>query len=153
MVLNSDISTWKKIGFVYGHGSSTSPINYSFEDKNLTAGTDFTYRLKQIDYSGNFEYSKEIEIKITPAEISLYQNYPNPFNPVTDIKFTLPKDARVTLKIYNIIGEEVTSLINGFEKAGFHNVQFNGSNLASGTYFYRLQTGNYIQTRKMILLK
>ena len=136
-----------------GHGNSNSPKEYSFIDKNLTGGTNFVYRLKQIDNDGQYQYSKEVEVKVVPKDINLLQNYPNPFNPVTEIKFTLPEAARVTLRVYNIIGQEVASLINGIEEAGFHSAKFEGSNLPSGTYIYRLQTGSFIQTKKMLLLK
>ena len=146
-------SQWEKIGFVQGHGNSNSPKEYSFMDKNLTGGTNFVYRLKQIDNDGKYEYSKEVEVKVVPKDINLLQNYPNPFNPVTEIKFTLPEAARVTLRVYNIIGQEVASLVNGIEEAGFHSVKFEGSNLPSGTYIYRLQAGSVVQTKKMVLLK
>ena len=146
-------SQWEKIGFVQGHGNSNSPKEYSFIDKNLIGGTQFSYRLRQIDNDGKYEYSKEIEVEVVPKEINLLQNYPNPFNPVTEIRFTLPEAAKVTLKVYNIIGQEVASLINGIEEAGFHSVKFGGSSLPSGTYIYRLQTGGFVQTKKMLLLK
>ena len=146
-------SQWEKVGFMQGHGNSNSPKEYSFTDKNLTGGTNFVYRLKQIDNDGQYEYSKEIEVEVVPKDINLLQNYPNPFNPVTEIKFTLPEATRVTLRVYNIIGQEVASLVNGIEEAGYHNVSFDGSKLSSGTYIYRLQTNNFIQTKKMVLLK
>ena len=144
---------WEKVGFVQGHGNSNSPKEYSYTDKNLTGGTDFVYRLKQIDNDGKYQYSKEVEVEVVPKEINLLQNYPNPFNPVTEIKFTLPEATRVTLRVYNIIGQEVVSLVNGVEEAGFHSVKFEGSNLPSGTYIYRLQAGSFVQTKKMVLLK
>ena len=146
-------SQWEKIGFIQGHGNSNSPKEYSFTDKNLTGGTQFSYRLKQIDNDGKYEYSKEVEVEVVPKEINLLQNYPNPFNPVTEIKFTLPEAVKVTLKVYNIIGQEVASLVNGIEEAGFHSVKFGGSNLPSGTYIYRLQANSFVQTKKMVLLK
>ena len=149
----SEVSNWEKIGFIEGHGNSNSPKEYTYTDKNLTGGTKFVYRLKQIDNDGKYQYSKEIEVEVVPKEYTLYQNYPNPFNPVTEIKYNLPEASRVTLNVYNIIGQKVTSLINGEVEAGFHSVTFDGRDLPSGTYIYRLQTPNYTQTKKMVLLK
>ena len=149
----SEISSWEKVGFVEGHGNSNSPKEYSFTDKNLTGVTKFAYRLKQIDNDGKYKYSKEVEVEVVPREISLFQNYPNPFNPVTEIKYNLPEAAKVILKVYNIIGQEVAILVNGIEEAGYHSVKFEGSNLPSGTYIYRMQTGSFVQTKKMVLLK
>jgi len=91
--------------------------------------------------------------KPVPSKFELLQNYPNPFNPNTEIKYNLPEASRVTLNVYNIIGQQVASLVNGNVEAGFHSVIFNGSDLPSGTYLYRLQIYNFVQTKKMILLK
>ena len=144
---------WEKVGFVQGHGNSNSPKEYSFTDKNLTGGTKFVYRLKQIDNDGKYQYSKEVEVEVVPTVYEFTQNYPNPFNPATEIKFNLPEASRVTLSVYNIIGQQVASLVNGIKEAGFHSVKFDGSSLPSGTYIYRLQTNNFVQTKKMVLLK
>lgn len=150
---HSDASLqWEKIGFVKGSGNSNSPKSYNFTDKNLTS-TKFKYRLKQIDIDGKFEYSNEVEVEIIPAAYSLSQNYPNPFNPITSIKFELPQASKVTLNVYNILGEQVVNLINENLEAGFHSVPFNASELPSGTYIYRLQADKFVQTKKMILLK
>ena len=146
-------SSWVRLGFVQGHGNSNSPKEYSFTDKNLTGGTKFAYRLKQIDNDGKYQYSKEVEVEVIPLTYELSQNYPNPFNPVTEIKYNLPEASRVVLKVYNIIGQQVASLVNGNIDAGFHSVMFDGSNLPSGTYIYRLQTNNFVQVKKMVLLK
>jgi hypothetical protein len=83
----------------------------------------------------------------------LSQNYPNPFNPVTTIKFGLPEDAQVELVVYNILGQKVATLVNEFKRAGHYVVQFDGSNFASGTYFYVLKAGNRILKNKMMLVK
>ena len=88
-----------------------------------------------------------------PAQYSLSQNYPNPFNPTTNIKFNLPKNEFVTLKVYDMIGNEVKTLVEGIHSAGKYNIEFDGSNLSSGVYFYTLKTENYAETKKMILLK
>lgn len=88
-----------------------------------------------------------------PQVFSLSQNYPNPFNPSTSIEFTLPKTVRVQLKVYNVLGQEVATLVNGTETAGLHSASFNASNLASGVYLYRIVAGDYVSARKMLLLK
>jgi hypothetical protein len=90
---------------------------------------------------------------VTPQTISLGQNYPNPFNPATRIVYKLNKEEKVTLKIFNVLGEEITTLVNKVESAGNYDVTFNASNLPSGIYLYRMQAGSFIQTKKMILLK
>lgn len=88
-----------------------------------------------------------------PDSYQLSQNYPNPFNPSTKINFTIPVNGQVSLKVYNILGKEVMSLVNDIMPAGKHEITFNGSNLNSGTYFYRLQSGNFVETKKMLLVK
>ena len=144
---------WQKIGFVQGHGNSNSPKVYNFIDKDLIGGTKFKYRLKQIDINGNFDYSNSIEADITPREYELSQNYPNPFNPVTNIKFSLPKAEKVKINIYNSLGEKVLSLVDKEYEAGVYKVELKSSGFASGIYFYKIQAGSFIQTKKMILLK
>jgi hypothetical protein len=88
-----------------------------------------------------------------PDKYVLNQNYPNPFNPSTTIEFSIPNSGLVQLSVYNILGEEVKQLLNEERSAGNHSVQFNSTNLASGIYFYRLQAGSFVVTKKMILLK
>lgn len=144
---------WVKIGFVEGHGNSNSPKDYLFIDADAAFGMH-AYRLKQIDTDGDFEYSKVIEINFgTPSKFELSQNYPNPFNPVTTIKFSLPQPGNVNLKIYNLLGEEVATLLNSFLDAGFHAVDFDASGFNSGFYIYKLTTGNSALVRKMMLVK
>jgi len=147
------LKNWEKIGFVEGYGNSNSPKDYSFIDENVKTGK-YAYRLRQIDTDGNFEYSKIVEVDLgSPQTIELTQNYPNPFNPTTTIGFTLPESGSVNLTVYNSVGEKVNELINETRDAGSHIVNFNAENLSSGTYFYVLQTDNFIETKKMILLK
>ncbi|MDP3829936.1 MAG: YCF48-related protein [Ignavibacteriaceae bacterium] len=144
---------WEKIGFIAGHGNSNSVKEYSFVDKTIT-GSKYSYRLKQIDNDGKYEYSKEIEIDLgIPSEFSLSQNYPNPFNPVTTISWQLPVSSHVTLKVYDVLGKEVATLINNEFEAGSHSVNFDASNFSSGIYFYELRAGNFIQSKKMLLMK
>ena len=146
-------SEWENIGFVQGSGNSNSPKEYSFTD-TPTGGQQFQYRLKQIDFDGKFEYSETIEVKLeTPANFALLQNFPNPFNPSTIIRFELPKESNVTLKVFNILGEEVTTLINKVMTPGRQEVTFDGSKLASGMYIYRIQAGNFVEVKKLLLLK
>ncbi|MFZ1289033.1 MAG: T9SS type A sorting domain-containing protein [Melioribacteraceae bacterium] len=152
-----DNLTWEKVAFVEGHGNSNSPKLYSFTDKNLVGGSKFMYRLKQIDIDGTFEYSDAVEIEVLPTKYELLQNYPNPFNPTTNIKFSLPEDAKVSINIYNVLGEKVASILNEDLKAGFHQVDFNafssGYQLASGIYLYSIESSNFRQVKKMMLMK
>ncbi|MFA6978757.1 MAG: T9SS type A sorting domain-containing protein [Ignavibacteriaceae bacterium] len=149
----SAVVYWEKIGFVNGSGNSNSSKDYSFSDDNIAAGK-YQYRLKQIDNDGSYEYSPEVEVEIgTPTKFSLSQNYPNPFNPSTTINYQLPISGNVTLKVFDVLGKEVTSLVNEKKEAGNYTVEFSTTNLASGTYFYRLQAGDFVQIKKMVILK
>ena len=146
-------SEFSIIGFVPGHGTTTESKSYKFIDANLSSGS-YTYRLKQIDFNGTFSYSSEVSVDINaPIQFELAQNYPNPFNPSTTIKFSLPQSAFVTLKVYNILGQEVSTLVNGFTEAGIHSINFDASNLNSGIYLYKLEAGPYSYVRKMTLIK
>jgi hypothetical protein len=149
----SAVGNWEKIGFVEGNGTTTETNYYSFEDKNLSAGK-YSYRLKQIDFDGTFEYSDIIEVEIDiPVEFSLSQNYPNPFNPLTTIEYQIPADGFVSLTIYNTIGQEVSNLVNEYRSAGNYSITLSADELSSGLYFYTLRSGEFEATRKMILLK
>jgi photosystem II stability/assembly factor-like uncharacterized protein len=149
---------WQKIGFVDGSGNSNSPKNYSFTD-NPSGGTSFSYRLKQIDVDGSFKYYDAVTINLSASsQPQLLQNSPNPFNPSTIIKFYIPNTSDVTIRIYDILGREVTTLINQQTTAGYHNVYWNGKNsrgenVSSGVYLYRLTAGSFSETKKMNLLK
>jgi hypothetical protein len=145
--------TWSGIGFVQGSGTSTSPHYYSFADKNLDAGT-YSYRLKQIDNDGSSKYINLTEsFTIQPGEYSLSQNYPNPFNPTTVINYSLPEKSRIAIKVYNVLGKEVATLVNEVKPAGTHEVSFNASDLSSGVYYYTISAGKFTSTKKMILMK
>ncbi len=144
---------WNKIAFVIGAGNSTSTKEYNFTDNFVIPGK-YLYRLKQVDNNGQFEYSNEIEIEIGLPEIFvLSQNYPNPFNPSTTIKYSIPASNFVTLKVYDVLGNEVSNLVNEYKNAGSYEVNFDGSQLSSGTYFYKLESGAFSQTKKLQLLK
>ncbi|MGA7159430.1 MAG: T9SS type A sorting domain-containing protein [Bacteroidota bacterium] len=151
----SAMNGWTKVGFVNGNGTSNVPHRYSFVDNSTSFGT-YSYRLKQIDHDGKFEYSNTIDamVAIAPNTMQLGQNYPNPFNPQTSIEFVVPTTGYTTLKVYNTLGEEVTTLVSGNIEAGVLNhISFNGDNFASGEYFYRLRSGSFVETKKMLMIK
>lgn len=146
-------SKWEKIGEVKASGNSNSPKEYSFEDKNISAG-NYNYRLKTIDTDGTFEYSEAILAELlNPVRTELLQNYPNPFNPSTKIKYSLASNTHVKLKVYNVLGSEVATLTNEFQPAGSYTVDFDGSRFAAGVYVYKLEAGSISQTRKFVLIK
>lgn len=144
---------WEKIGFVQGNGTTTLAQQYSFTDKNVSTGS-YSYRLKQIDFDGTFAYSPVVEVEVSaPVKFDLAQNYPNPFNPGTTIQFSLPKSSNVLLKVYNLLGQEVATLLDGFKEAGVHYINFDAANLNSGLYIYKIEAEGFTSTKKMTLLK
>lgn len=147
--------TWEKIGFVAGSGNSNSPKSYFYNDNTVSEAVYF-YRLKQIDTDGLFEYSPIVEINTNqiPTEFSLKQNYPNPFNPKTHISFDIPVKSHATIRVFNVLGNEVAVLLNEEILPGKYSVEFNASNLVSGIYFYTISSNEFKPiTKKMILLK
>jgi hypothetical protein len=145
--------SFQSIGFIEGKGTTVQTQVYRFSDSGLKEGK-YIYRLKQNDFDGKVSYSKEIEVDIvTPLTFSLSQNYPNPFNPATLIKFSIPSEGLVNLSIYNVLGERVSTLINEVRKSGIYEYNFSANGLSSGLYFYRLEAGNNISIKKMLLLK
>ncbi len=158
-------SEWIKIGFVPGFGTTTDRHNYYYLDEETETGI-FQYRLKQLDFDGTFEYSEIVEVENLPdMSFLLSQNYPNPFNPGTKIKFSIKESQNsvnglvyVSLKVYDILGEKVATLVNKELHAGNYEIEFNAethsnSTLPSGIYFYTLNAGTFVQTKKMILLR
>jgi hypothetical protein len=150
--------TWSKVGYIDGKGTTTTPTSYRYEDRNLNTGK-YNYRLKQMDYNGNFKYydlNGLIEVGV-PNKYDLSQNYPNPFNPTTKIDFDLPFDSKVSMKLFDMSGREVMTLVNDQRTAGYYTVTFNMSNFSSGAYFYRINAEgsgqNYVMTKKMMLIK
>ncbi|HEY6626895.1 MAG TPA: T9SS type A sorting domain-containing protein, partial [Ignavibacteriaceae bacterium] len=139
--------------YVAGFGTTTEPKSYSFIDSKLETGS-YTYRLKQIDFDGSYEYSYEIIVEIEiPLEYALEQNYPNPFNPSTKISYTIPENGFVKLAVYNLLGEEVATVVNSFQKADKYEVNFNASGLSSGIYVYKIESSNFSASRKLVLMK
>jgi len=154
---NERSEEWKTITFVNGNGTKTEPQTYFYKDEKLSAG-NYQYRLKQIDFNGTFEYSNIVEAEILPpAKFSLEQNYPNPFNPSTNIQYAIASKQFVSLKIFDLLGREIVALVNEEQPAGNYTIEFKPEssikNLVSGAYLYQLKAGEFIQTRKMILLK
>jgi len=149
---------FEEIGFVPGYGTTTETKAYSFVDRNVNPGS-YSYRLKQIDFDGTFAYSDVVNVEVNPpAVFSLEQNYPNPFNPSTKIAFTLASDSKVSLKVFNVLGQEIASLIEQDLSAGTHAVDFNAEGINSGVYFYKINAtglnGNeFSDVKKMILTK
>lgn len=145
---------WQTIGFVLGNGNSNSTKEYSFIDEN-PMGDKLRYRLKQIDIDGSISYSNEIEVQLgSPKEFALHQNYPNPANPNTTITFSIAKDGLTTLKIYNIIGEEILTLLNDELVSGkLYHIKLNISNLTSGNYLYKLENNGEFIVKKFTVLK
>jgi photosystem II stability/assembly factor-like uncharacterized protein len=143
---------WETIGFIKGKGTSTNINKYFYKDDFSNSSSEISYRLRQLDYSGSFSYSEEVTVS---GEISytLFQNYPNPFNPSTIIKFSLPQESYTNLSVFNLLGEKIMELKNETMKPGYYEVEFNVSGLSTGVYFYRLQAGNFIETRKMLYMK
>lgn len=160
---------WRQIGVVEGRGNTVTPQAYNFVDANIATGS-YSYRLKQVDYDGSFTYSKTLNVEAEiPAEFSLGNNYPNPFNPSTVIKYSLPmindqkSPIKVTLKVFDILGREVASLVNGEQEPGSYQVEFNTSGIntpgyGSGVYYYQLRAEvssgrSFVATKKMLLVK
>jgi hypothetical protein len=106
-----------------------------------------------IDNDGSFSYSHIVEVEAGPVGFELMQNYPNPFNPSTKISWLSPESSHQVLKVYDVLGNEIATLVEGFTEAGYHTIDFNAAGLASGVYIYRLISGNYTETKKMVLLR
>jgi DNA/RNA endonuclease YhcR with UshA esterase domain len=153
-IQRSSVGQFYTIGFIQGSGTTTQGQSYSYVDKNLAPGI-YSYRLKQLDFDGRFTYSNVIEVDASvPMVFELAQNYPNPFNPATVIEYSIASPVNVTLTVYTILGEQVAVLVNNqFTEAGKYSVNFNASSLASGTYIYRLQAGEFVSVKKMLLAK
>jgi hypothetical protein len=151
--------SWEKIGYVPGFGTTTEPRSYTFVDATVITGS-YSYRLKQIDYNGTFSYSDVVgvEVDFTPSEYALSQNYPNPFNPSTTIMYQVPKAGNVSMIVYDMLGQEVKTLVNNEVAPGAYQVHWDGLNnsgvsMSSGTYIYRMTAGDFVESKEMILVK
>ena len=153
--LDAKKGEWQKVAFVNGHGTTNAPQSYGYTDALQVAGK-YSYRLKQTDADGKFEYSKEVEaaIALQAQDYALSSNYPNPFNPTTSFHFAVKKAGNVSVTIFNTIGQEVRSLFNDVAQADvMYDLTFDGANLASGTYFYVLKTADRFEVKKMLMMK
>lgn len=148
---------WKKVGFVSGAGNSNSHKYYSFSDDYIDTFGKYFYRLKQIDVDGSFKYSNAVEIQVQPSKFVLDQNFPNPFNPSTAISWQLPISTHVTLKIFDVLGNEVVTLVNEYREAGRYTYNLNTEEFkdkfSTGIYFYTLSAGKFTETKKMAVIK
>jgi hypothetical protein len=154
----STTETWAKVGYIDGKGTTTAPTSYKFEDRKLNTGK-YNYRLKQMDFNGNFEYydlNGLIEVGV-PTKYDISQNYPNPFNPTTKVDFDIPFASKVTMKLYDLSGREVMTMVNDQRAPGYYTEIFNMSNLSSGAYFYRIIANgngqNFTMSKKLMLIK
>jgi hypothetical protein len=144
---------WVEIGFVPGFGTTSENKSYTFKDESLRKDV-YSYRLKQVDFDGTFEYSNSVDVEIlTPNNYNLAQNYPNPFNPTTTIKYAVIEDGLVSLKVYDVLGNEITSLVDTYQPAGQYDITFDAGNLSSGVYYYQFKAGDFTSTKKLILMK
>jgi hypothetical protein len=152
-IQRSNDGEFETIAFVEGFGTTTEFHTYAYTDQNVDAGK-FSYRLKQLDFDGTFEYSNVIEVEVPLLrDFTLDQNFPNPFNPSTTITFSLPEATEVSLTIYNTLGQRVAELVNTKLEAGRYSYEWNASNVTTGMYIYELRTSNFVSVKKMVLLK
>jgi hypothetical protein len=148
--------------FIAGHGTTTEPQEYSFVDNTITKSGIYQYRLQQVDNDGLVHYSQVVSVNLevlsvhetTPIEFKVQQNYPNPFNPKATIKFSVDKVEHATVVVYDILGKQVAKLFDGVANPGiYYKLEFDGSALSSGIYFYKVTTDNHSELKKLVLLK
>jgi len=155
-IINKGITQeWVQIGFKEGNGTTTKSQNYRYvDDITSISAASLQYRLKQIDFDGTFEYSNEVFISNpAPATFNLEQNYPNPFNPTTKIGYSIPEMSKIILTVFNPVGEKIATLVNETKDAGNYEMIWNAEGIPNGVYFYRLQADDFVETKKMMLLK
>ena len=149
----TDLSNFEELIFIGGNGTTLERNVYSYLDESVQSGI-YHYRLKQIDFDGSFEYLNTVSVDLgMPGGFVLKQNYPNPFNPITNIEFQLPVSGFISLKVFDVLGNQVKTLINEEKKAGFYQIAFDASDLPSGVYLYKLSTESFSDIKKMTVLK
>jgi len=155
--IHAGTKDWTRIGFVDGNGSVTTTSEYTYTDRAVGRFSELKYRLKQLDYSGSYEYSPEVSVSdddpLLPFEYRLYNNYPNPFNPMTTIRYEIMQAGWTSLIIYDMLGREVELLVNEQQPAGGYVIKFNASDYSAGVYFCRIRSISYSHITKMVLVK
>lgn len=147
------------IAQIPGRGTATSSYEYRYTDRNVSPGESYWYQLVAVSYEGTktmhgpISVTLEMEATARPAEFGLSQNFPNPFNPITEIRYQLPEASYVLLTVYDVLGQEVQVLVDGLVEAGYRWAVWDAKDAASGIYFLRMQTGNFVETRKMALIR
>jgi hypothetical protein len=152
---SNDCEEFYTIGFVEGMGTTTEATNYSYSDVLDYSGvTTYSYRLKQLDFNGAYNLSDVITVAFdVPGEFILNQNYPNPFNPSTVIKYAVPKESPVSIKVFDLTGRKVATLVDEVKQPGTYELTFDAGKYASGVYIYQMVSGDFVQVKKMSLLK
>jgi|GEM_PF-3680527 len=154
-----DKSEWVKIGFIKGYGTSSLRRSYTFDDPDLIQQGKYSYRLKQQDFNGSYKYYRSGSINYRKEwKYELLQNYPNPFNPETAIRVAVPVTSFITVRVYNLLGQEIAELFSGHLERGVHEFRFIAGEIISGIYLYKVEAkgedgSTYADTRKMTLLK
>ena len=143
---------FEQIQFVEGHGTTNTAQFYEINLPNIQPGNYF-FRLKQVDFDGSYTYSETLEVSTGRHNYSLSQSYPNPFNPQTQIRYSIPITHHVILRVFDLLGRHVQTLVNEQQTAGPHSVTFDGSHLPNGIYLYQLSAGTFTQSKTMMLLK
>lgn len=156
-VIDGPYKVWQQVAFINGNGTTQQTSDYQFTDKTPLVGKSY-YRIKQMDYDGSFRIYGPVETSFASRiSFALEQNYPNPFNPSTIIKYSIPENGMVTIKLYNILGSETATLLNEYKEAGRYELNFNlqktKSQLSSGIYFYTITSGKFTKTMKLVILK
>lgn len=145
---------WAKIAFIKGKGTSSSPQVYIYNDEEHLESGIYYYRIKQIDFNGTYRYYNKAQIEIKNSNsFELLQNYPNPFNPVTSIRYVVPEKSFIQIKIFNVLGNEVATLVNEEKSGGFYETTFDGSQLSSGIYYLQMKANEFQSIKKMILIR
>jgi len=142
-----------------GHGSTSEKHEYHYTDKAVTPGTTYRYRMADVDYGGKVTWHKEVEVKVEAESVQISEKfglqpvYPNPFNPAMTIPYGLTEDGQMTLKVYNLRGQLVETLVNTYALKGTYSYTWQPLNLSAGIYFIQLQSGNKTNLQKVVFVK